>query len=492
MSRLARPFPLFLLLAGSFVILALLRGIDHDESQYVAAARLTADGLLPYRDYAYLQTPLQPFAFAPITWLTGDWAWPALRIANALLGALAVAATWRGMCAAGAAERPALAAAALFAACDILLFSSGTARNDALPCALFALALAPMLRAERGEGTPATAALIGLLLASAAAAKVSYALPAAAYGVYALLSARHRAAFVPLGAVPPIVLVAWLAWLAPEAFVFGTLTFPAEAPAEYYAASDRLWKLSLWAKGLDTAKFLALGPALFALIVVAGGWRKPGDVDTPGRRLLIILFAAGVVAALLPAPTWRQYLLPALPPLFVLLSRRWMHEPASRPWRVAAIVFAIVGLAPSGIAIVTGKGLGVGMAVTRALESLPEGATVATLSPQMLPAHVRPDPRFATGPFYFRSTSLLDAPAERRLHLVSRARIDAGLAGAPPDLVLVGGEGKWTSGDDRLDAALEEWAVQTGWTPLTVPAGFRLYARPQAAMATRLRASSIP
>ena len=70
--------------------LALVRPIDHDESQYVAAAVLTAHGLLPYRDYAYLQTPLQPFLFAPLAWMAGVAAWPALRLANALLGAVAL------------------------------------------------------------------------------------------------------------------------------------------------------------------------------------------------------------------------------------------------------------------------------------------------------------------------------------------------------------------------------------------------------------------
>jgi hypothetical protein len=54
------------------VALAILRPVDHDESQYVAAARLTAAGLLPYRDYPYFQTPLQPFLFAPLAGAAGD------------------------------------------------------------------------------------------------------------------------------------------------------------------------------------------------------------------------------------------------------------------------------------------------------------------------------------------------------------------------------------------------------------------------------------
>ena len=56
----------FVALALWLVAIALLRRLSIDESQYVASAVLTAKGLLPYRDYAYLQTPLQPFAFAPL------------------------------------------------------------------------------------------------------------------------------------------------------------------------------------------------------------------------------------------------------------------------------------------------------------------------------------------------------------------------------------------------------------------------------------------
>ena len=53
------------------VLLALIRPLKHDESQYVAAAVLTAHGQMLYCDFAYLQTPLQPFLFAPLAWLFG-------------------------------------------------------------------------------------------------------------------------------------------------------------------------------------------------------------------------------------------------------------------------------------------------------------------------------------------------------------------------------------------------------------------------------------
>ena len=73
----------FLLLA----LLALARPVDHDESKYVAATVLALRGL-PYRDFAYLQTPLQPLLFAPVAMLAGGGVWNALRLVNTALGVL--------------------------------------------------------------------------------------------------------------------------------------------------------------------------------------------------------------------------------------------------------------------------------------------------------------------------------------------------------------------------------------------------------------------
>ncbi|HWK36886.1 DUF2029 domain-containing protein [Sphingomonas sp.] len=475
-------------LAIMMVALAWMRPIDHDESQYVAAAVLSAHGLLPYRDYAYLQTPLQPLLFAPIAWAAGDWAYPALRIVNALLGAAAVAGVYAAARVAGALTTIALAAAGLFAACDILLFSAGTARNDALPAAMLALSLPLMLKAERGDGSRAGAAIIGLLLAGAAAAKISYAVPALAYGIYALARWRHRPLWLVAGTLPAVVLVGWTVAASPSGFLFGTLVFPSAAPAEYYRAADKAWKLGQAAKLLDTLKFLALGPALVSLGIVAMARRQRWP------SLLDWLILAGLVSALLPTPTWRQYLLPVLPPLFVRLAQLWEGRSLGR-WRIVLAVFAAAGLAPSVAAVATGGGLIAagreGGAIRRALDSAGVIGGVATLSPEFLPATGRQvDPRFATGPFYFRSHGLLPATDESRLHLIARDRLPEAFASEPPAAILVGGEGRWTSGDDVLDRVLEDWAVRHGWRGVTVESRhFRLYLPPQAA-ARRFPSSS--
>jgi len=450
-----------------FAALSMLRPVDHDESQYVAAAALTASGLLPYRDFAYLQTPLQPFLLAPVAALTGAWTWPALRLVNALLGAVAIVATVWAARTAGAAPRMALIAGALFAGCDILLFSIGTARNDALPAACLAVAIALAMRQEC-EATRGRAMLIGLLLAAAAAAKISYALPAAAYGTLALVRRERQPGWVALGAVPMVAFVAWTYAIAPAGFVFGTLTFPALAPADWYA--DRPWKLSGWAKAIDVVKFLSLGAGLPALLLVI---RRRG-------HLLWWLLIAGLVAAVLPTPTWRQYLLPALPPLFVLLALRWTQAPPSRGWHVAIEMLATAGLVPSGIALVHGDAMpqalreaaAIGVAMDRAAVRGP----VVSLSPQFVTLAGRlPDARFATGPFVFRGRAIVPPGEAARLVVVPRSGLAAAFTRNPPAAILTGGEG-WTSGDPRLDTDLDRWAASNGYRA-TKAGRFTLWSR---------------
>jgi glycosyltransferase involved in cell wall biosynthesis len=87
----------FLAVLALFVLLALVIPSDHDEGQYVAAAHFVAEGLRPYRDLPYLQTPLQPFLAAPIAALTVGYNFISLRIATAIaaMAALPKELHWR-------------------------------------------------------------------------------------------------------------------------------------------------------------------------------------------------------------------------------------------------------------------------------------------------------------------------------------------------------------------------------------------------------------
>jgi hypothetical protein len=439
--------PLILGLILLFAVLSVLRPVNHDESQYVAAAIL-ARNALPWCDFAYFQMPLQPVLFAPFAVSLGTLAWPGLRVLNAVLGAIAVLMVGRAARAAGATSRMAIIVMGLFAGTDILLFSAGTARNDALPAAALAGAMVLIVRAAQGRGSTRHALLTGFLLALAAGAKISYAIPAAAYFVWALLDRRHRPLMIALGALPVVALIGWMVAQAPEAARFEILTFPALAPDQMYRDAGRAFKVSLGFKAIDTLKFLALGTALPAIVAVAARWRR----DEQGlARLLDMLILAGLVAALLPEPTWRQYLLPMLPPLFVRLALLWERRPPARWERIAFAVFFFAGLAPSVESAVLTAEHGA------AMDQQGVSGMVATLSPQYVAATGRAiDPRFAAGPFYFRSHDLLDPASERTLNLVSAKTLDGA---ALPNAVLVGGDADAEGGDAALEAKLAAWAA---------------------------------
>src|SRR3954451_14319981 len=115
----------FAALALWLAAIVFLRRVSIDESQYVASAVLTAKGLLPYRDYAYLQTPLQPFAFAPLQWLFGGHVLIAMRVTNALLGGGTMLLVFGAARRLGANSGAALAAAAMLAVCEPFTWSVG-------------------------------------------------------------------------------------------------------------------------------------------------------------------------------------------------------------------------------------------------------------------------------------------------------------------------------------------------------------------------------
>jgi uncharacterized membrane protein len=78
------------LTAAMFIPFALTRFVDGDEGIYGLVARLVIEGDVPYRDFAYPQMPLLPYAYGAWLTIAGE-SWTSLRILSALL-AVALAA----------------------------------------------------------------------------------------------------------------------------------------------------------------------------------------------------------------------------------------------------------------------------------------------------------------------------------------------------------------------------------------------------------------
>ena len=465
--------------------LAMLRPMSIDESQYVAASVLTAKGLLPYRDYAYLQTPLQPFAFAPLAWLFPGHLLVATRVANVLLGSATIMLVYATARAAGAGSRASLSGAAMLAACESFIWSTGVARNDLLPAVLMMIGLWALARHPGGWSGLAAGAAFGF----AASAKISYAVPAATVflaGVWTRDAGERRrfiafAAGVAVGLLPTVALAA----IAPQPFFVEAIVFPAKGPTQYYNEIGKAWRLGIGRFGrlLISA---AVGPALIAGIEVArSSWIDPRTwLGDPVRRTMLAAMVGGLVSAGLNKPFHIFYLLPALPPLFVLTALL-LQEDEQRPrslkaaWAlsIAAILVPVTawsvrawnhGIAPGPDAERRSAVLGAALRPQRV-----EGP-IATLAGQYVPdAGAEIDRRFASGPFLYRTSGLVSDRQAREWHVVTRDR-SGDLLEAPP--------GAFVTGDypDVQPAQELELATQAralGYRPVAEASGFIIWKR---------------
>jgi len=487
------PGAAWLAIAVLLSVAALFRYIERDDGQYVGAVALMRTGL-PYRDFAYLQTPLQPLLLAPLAWIAQDWLYPALRLVNALAGALAVGLLYRIVTEAGGGRRVAALAAACLLTSHVFLFGATQARNDMVPLALHAAGLWLLLRVWRGNSGAGGALVAGLLLGAAASAKISYGVPAATAGIAALLAwrqlgARRVAAFA-LGGIAGLAPCAWFWAIAPDAFTFGVFRYSMEAPSEWRVLIGQPQMLGPPLRLARSLLFLVQGAGLVALaLVVADRVRRP----RAGGALLLLdaVILGGVIAGAMPAPAYPQYWIPVLPALFarfaLLLSER---GELGRPGKVALSLLICAGLyqtvADVGAHLWSGRAppieaRGDARWAGRMLDARGVPGAVAGLAPEALVSSGRPlDRRFVTGPFLFRTRNILTPGEAQTLHVVTQRNFAAELDRDPPAGLLLGSEARALPGMPAgLDGLLADWARQRGYTPHRAPSGRRtLWVRP--------------
>ena len=229
--------------------LSLRTPLNHDEGQYIAAANLMAKGLLPYRDFPYLQTPLQPILFAPIARIAMGWTLIVLRLVNTVCVAVSILLIGKIASALTKDKSAAVTAMLLALVTDPVLFAGSIARNDALPLLLFAGAL------ERLYATPGSLRLrrgffVGLFSAAAASAKISYALPAAAICVQAMWLARepvNRRAMLALltGSLVGTLPTLYFSLLAPRPLLFQVYSYNIVAVRAWAVLKGESWRLTI-------------------------------------------------------------------------------------------------------------------------------------------------------------------------------------------------------------------------------------------------------
>ncbi|MBA3667490.1 MAG: hypothetical protein H0W65_07195 [Sphingomonas sp.] len=476
-TKTARRVAVALMLFALLSAFAMMRELNHDESQYIAATQLALTGL-PYRDFAYLQTPLQPMLFAPLAALFPHHLFVALRLVNAACGAGAILLLWVALKRAGVGDKAAWIAAGLMTLSAPLLLAAAVARNDALPALLFCASLALLA----GPQKPRNVALAALLLGSAAAAKISYAIPAAALMAMAVAGPRdvkERLPLAPLigGFAVPTAFVAILALLAPDAFWFEVIRYAVEAPREWYGATGRTGALGTG----HVVKFLRnglYGPMLAALLICGvAAWRaRPWQAaERASMTIFALLLAASIVAAFLPNPTHLQYWVPALPPLFLCLGMALdRRQPLAWYGKLLLAGTAVAGLAETSVGVVHALREGLpafrierdAAALRRLLDAHGVSGPVAGIVPERFADSGRPvDRRFVTGPFLFRTMHLISSDEARRWHVMPFGQVST-LREEPPAAIVTLAAPEEYRGDAFLKRKLDQAAVEAGFVPI--------------------------
>ncbi len=500
------PLVALLLVAGS-----LLAPFNHDEDQYFAASQALFRGL-PYRDFIYLQTPLNMLVG---NWVMALWSGDslfALRIMQALLGAGVIyVVLWENL--KNGRRKPAILCALLMGSCYSFLFAATVFRNDMLPTLLSASGTALLAQEARRRDTVTGAPqavwpvyfFSGLLLALAASAKVNFLILCAVPVIWIALQQRVAltrrlvwltwlAAGGMIGALPSIFGLA----LDPGRFMWQVIEFGSEAPLHWYAITGSGERLTMDDRLLEAVEILVQGPALFALLLV--GRRRflalrQGESEGSRALLLDLFILAGLVAAFLPNPAWRQYYVVLLPALFMRLPGILEGLERTRR-RIAAqmcLLFSVVGLVAwigeaSELAEEPERSIFVRSQesewIGAVLRSARAEGSVASLSPHLAVDSGHPiDRRFTSGVFAYRWG--VNRPDVEIVEMGGAGpdTVEALLAKCPPAAIVTGYEGAaQASKVVDLEAPLRAFAEREGYRLHYSPYGkARLYVRSRAA-----------
>ena len=475
-----------LALAGVLIALSIaVRKLNHDEGQYVAAIELAHFGW-PYRDFAYLQTPLQPILLSPLAGLPAGWLLVGARIANGLFGLATVGLVMIALRRRASARSTTMAIVLLLCSEPFLLACS-LARNDALPMAFLAGAIVALLRGLDAHRPQAHSAAAGLLLGLASSAKISAAIPAAAAGLFLLIRTRRSglcpfAVFIGgvlLGLVPTLV----LGLIAPDRFYFDVFAYNLDAPRQWWTAAGHANWLDPQFRILRLTVLSAQGCILFGVAAAAIDRRRSDD-----RLLLDLMIIGGLITAYMPEPAFTQYLVPLLAPVAVRLALAIDTFPDHWNRRLAFSTsgFCALGMLLTGYYAVRayrqGDDLSYGVEQGRAVALAAAGQSIVTLSPERVAgSDSKLERGFVTGPFLFRTSGRLSERALRLGYSPNWQRIVQSLGADKPSAILTGGESAPSGAlfPDGLDARLVGWAATHRYRRVLLPGNAVLWLRPQ-------------
>jgi hypothetical protein len=401
-------------------------GLNADEGFYLLASRLVADGLAPYRDFGFTQTPLLPYANLP--WLTlFGFDLMGIRLAGLawMLGGLAIGVA--------VLRRRGWPAALVFT--GMLLASSRWIAFAVLGKTYAFAGLAVLV------GTIALTSryrlwLRWVLFLAGAAVGVAARLPAAGFFLPAGLvllgqTPGWRARCLIVGGAAVLGFsVAWVstagAW---ESYWFWTVRFHADSEIDRVFADQAL-------------ELATLAPAVWLAAAAIAVWARK-DQD---RRLAPTLGAFGFAVAVnfLPSTAYGEYVVVFVPGLAFAVA----PCVAERLWRAPRWQRWATGGAAAALAFVTPPDIGHRAVVNAAQaasflrESTPPGATVVASMPEIPVASGRPVPvALAMGKFALSED--LDRADAAPLHLLTPSDLEAMLRDPESKALVMSSAPKW-------------------------------------------------
>lgn len=526
--------PLFALIVAAAIVLLLStlvfalnmrRGLNHDEHQFIAGGALMAQGLLPYRDFAWFHMPGQGWINA-LLFRYFDHLLLSARLVSivAAAGTLALLmlvalrrlthiSPWRRVATASLLLLLLIAAPGYW-------FAAGRAWNHDLAVLLALTAFALLCHAL--EGTAATTitrfswlgVVAGILLGAAISVRLTMAPLALPFLLAPLCWGRRgRALWMPALAVAIGMAIGgaaiWFAFVTtPGGFLFGNFQYAA-LNTQWYALQGA--DISLWAKLRAIAgELLQPGNLLLLTTTVVAFWQASKAIfhgAAPELRFWGMVLPFVLLGAIAPTPMQTQYLFALYPfaALGTILALRHASVLRWQPWALgAAALVAAVLAAPryvEGLEILPFPAAwypvkvherGVFLAEMMAAEAHPlSDAWAFTLSPILpLEGGVAIDARTATGPFAWRIADLVDADERHALGLLGSAEMDDALAAHPPRALLTALHSDDEGADDLT---IEQWALSRGYVAVPMRDEGTLWLSPLAQWETiRLGAQTFP
>ena len=480
---------------------AMLVPLSHDEHQFVAAGRLLAGGMLPYRDFPTYHMPYLIMLYGAVFSLTQTSMLPA-RAVSAICAALAASLVFHLT---GSffrnSSRPirfiiSAAGCLTLITNPIFIYTSGRSWNHDLPTLCIIVAAALFLHHESTKLTNKWITASGVFVGLATGARLTYVLTAIPFLLAIALQRgesvrmNRRSQGLAFGAGFFVASLPWITLFvaAPRQFLFGNLTYPSLNTDYRELLSHRIGE-TLLGKGVYFFHVLVDKPAnlllllTFAIVALIAGFKIMRRRAWPEREAVILggLALVLLVSAFAATPSWYQYFYAPIP--FLILAALYGVSFVWQPgviWGRALAGGAVALFLACGVSLISQSDWGslrepdkwIPVQAHQLGEELLHRARhgkVLTLSPIFpIEGGLGTYRELASGPFSWRVAPLLTEAQRQEFVVMSYSDLETALRDDPPAAILVGfeagNEGFELGDKGGLEDPLEDYARLHGYT----------------------------